>query len=255
MASLESLCKLAQSFPTFAQHSLDFVVDMFNDEIEDIRLKAIQCLSQISQQNIVLREDQVDIILFVLEDSSIDIREALHDTLGNCKLSTKEALKSCIDSLLDNLKKYPEDKHSIWSCFQKLGLNHPSLTLPLVTELLMIHPYLDLPESSLEDNSYISVLILVFNAASQCPAIISIFQNHTIKHYSYLRDSFPTLVPHVPGLDTSSDVRKFKLRSKDEVSELALKFLANIFERIKSVMSTQSINLTTQAAVIELSIK
>lgn len=46
--------------------SLDFLVDMFNDEIEDVRLKAISSLSKISE-NIVLREDQLETILGALE--------------------------------------------------------------------------------------------------------------------------------------------------------------------------------------------
>ena len=157
MATLESLMKLAQLFPAFATQALDFLVDMFNDEIEDIRLKAIQCLTQISRENIVLREDQIDIILPVLEDFSIDIREALHSMLSNCKLSSKAALKTCINNLLENLKRYPQDKSSIWQCFKKLGSNHPYLTLPLVPDLLGIHPFLDLPETSVEDTGCMKI--------------------------------------------------------------------------------------------------
>lgn len=43
-----------------------FVYSMFNDEIEEVRLKAIDCMTKISQL-IVLREDQLEIILGVLE--------------------------------------------------------------------------------------------------------------------------------------------------------------------------------------------
>lgn len=87
-ASLDSLCQLALSNPRFATLSLDFLVEytldnfffvqthiifirfifysMFNDEIEEVRLKAIDCMTKISQL-IVLREDQLEIILGVLE--------------------------------------------------------------------------------------------------------------------------------------------------------------------------------------------
>lgn len=151
MATLESLCTLAQEFPSFAHQSLDFLVDMFNDEIQEIRLKAIQCLTKISRSNIILREDQIDIILAVLEDFSIDIREALHLMISNCKLSSKTALRSTINNLLENLKRYPNDKESIWNCFQKLGQNNVNLTLSLVPELLQIHPFLKLTETPLDD--------------------------------------------------------------------------------------------------------
>lgn len=39
---------------------------MFNDEIEEVRLKAIDCMTKISEL-IILREDQFEIILGVLE--------------------------------------------------------------------------------------------------------------------------------------------------------------------------------------------
>lgn len=42
--------------------ALDFLVDMFNDEIEDVRLKAIDSLRMISE-HITLRDDQLETIL------------------------------------------------------------------------------------------------------------------------------------------------------------------------------------------------
>ncbi|XP_075535942.1 integrator complex subunit 4 [Dermacentor variabilis] len=196
LASLDSLCRLALQFPSFAAQSLDFIVDMFNDEIEEVRLKAIQCLGRISNQ-IVLREDQLETVLAVLEDSSMDIREALHEVLGGCCLSTKAGLKACVDALLDNLKRYPQDKRSLWRCLRLLGLRHPYLALPLVPELLGIHAYFDLPEPDVEDPAYMSTLILVFNAAAGCPTMVPLFEEHTLRHYSYLKDSFPSLVPQL----------------------------------------------------------
>jgi integrator complex subunit 4 len=50
----------------FAVLALDFLVDMFNDEIEEVRLKAIDSLTKISRY-IVLWEDQLEIILAALE--------------------------------------------------------------------------------------------------------------------------------------------------------------------------------------------
>ena len=41
-ATLDSICALALNNGQFATQSLDFLVDMFNDEIEEVRLKAIE---------------------------------------------------------------------------------------------------------------------------------------------------------------------------------------------------------------------
>lgn len=62
--------------PVFATTSLDFLVDMFNDEIEDVRLRAIDSLTRISH-HIVLREDQLETILSALEVNKI-LKKYIH---------------------------------------------------------------------------------------------------------------------------------------------------------------------------------
>lgn len=104
---------LAQSSPSFAEKCLDFLVDMFNDEIEEVRLQSIHTMRKISN-NITLREDQLDTVLAVLEDSSRDIREALHELLCCTNVSTKEGIHLALVELLKNLTKYPTDRDSIW---------------------------------------------------------------------------------------------------------------------------------------------
>ncbi|KAK2101035.1 Integrator complex subunit 4 [Saguinus oedipus] len=116
IAAVEALCMLAQSSPSFAEKCLDFLVDMFNDEIEEVRLQSIHTMRKISN-NITLREDQLDTVLAVLEedgDSSRDIREALHELLCCTNVSTKEGIHLALVELLKNLTKYPTDRDSIW---------------------------------------------------------------------------------------------------------------------------------------------
>lgn len=73
IAAVEALCKLARSSASFAEKCLDFLVDMFNDEIEEVRLQSIHVLREIST-HITLREDQLDTVLAVLEVESPTIR-------------------------------------------------------------------------------------------------------------------------------------------------------------------------------------
>lgn len=193
-ASVEAICALSLNDYMFANQALDFLVDMFNDEIEDVRLKAIDSLTKISE-HIVLREDQLETILGALEDFSMDVREGLHSMLAACKLSTKGCLQMCVESLLDNLKKYPQDRKSTWRCLQKIGSRHPELTLHLAPELLGIHPFFDTAEDDVEDASYVCILILVFNAAQHCPTMLQLFSETIIKHYVSLHDTMPNLVP------------------------------------------------------------
>ena len=65
-AALESVCRLGMQCQMFATQSLDFLVDMFNDEIQSVRLCAINCLRRVST-TMHLREDQLETVLSVLE--------------------------------------------------------------------------------------------------------------------------------------------------------------------------------------------
>ncbi|XP_066973639.1 integrator complex subunit 4 [Macrobrachium rosenbergii] len=193
-ATLDSICALALNNAQFANQSLDFLVDMFNDEIEEVRLKAIQVLQQVAP-HITLRADQLGEILHALKDASLDIRESLHTFLATTLLSTMDCVKLCVTGLLENLRRYPQDKRSIHKCLRLMGSNHPILVQSLVPQLLAIHPYFDGVEPSVQDSEYICKLILVLNAAKHCPTILPLLEQHTLRHYAYLRDTMPQLVP------------------------------------------------------------
>lgn len=206
-AAVESLCRLSLERPSIARISLDFMVDMFNDEIQDVRIKAIESLRKMSA-SVTLQEDQLETILCALEDFSDEVREGLHATLAASRLATRNCLHMCVNRLIDNLVRYPQDKDSIRSCLAALGASHPYLTLPLVPQLLGRHPFFDTPEPDVDDPSYASVLVLIFNAALHCPSMHALFSEHAAKHYHYLRDTMPQLVPRLrpalvraPGID------------------------------------------------------
>jgi len=65
-AAVESMCVLAQSNASYARQTQDFLVDMFNDEIQEVRLQAIRALCKLSH-HLSLRDDQVEIITGVLK--------------------------------------------------------------------------------------------------------------------------------------------------------------------------------------------
>ena len=112
-AAVDSLCELAYQNSPFAVLSLDFLADMMNDEIESVRLSAINSLRKISE-HIQLREDQLETLLGVLEDFSGDTREAVRELLCHCVFATRACLHAAIHALLGNLSKYPQDRSSIW---------------------------------------------------------------------------------------------------------------------------------------------
>ncbi|KAM8720481.1 hypothetical protein ACLKA7_006515 [Drosophila subpalustris] len=257
-AAVGSMCKLAMSRPEFAVTSLDFLVDMFNDEIEDVRLKAIYSLTAIAR-HIVLREDQLEIMLGSLEDYSVDVREGLHLMLGACRVSTQTCLLMVVQKLLDVLAKYPQDRHSTYACMRKIGQKHPHLVMAVTGHLLYVHPFFETPERDVEDPAYLCVLILVFNAAEHLVPIISLLPTATHRHYAYLRDSMPKLVPQLPidGASSSSTTKRIDdalqaVGSSAEYLQMILNHIGEIFtktdERVELLKTAQS-NLQRLGAI------
>lgn len=222
-AAVDSMCQLALTNPPFAVTSLDFLVDMFNDEIENVRLRAIYSLTKISR-HIILREDQLETMLSSLEDYAVEVREGLHLMLGACKVSTQSCLLMVVQKVLDVLSKYPQDKLSAFGCLQRVGQKHAELCLSLVPQLLQNHPFLDSAEKDVEDPAYVCILIMLFNAAPLMPPMLSLLPETTIKHYAYLRDTMPNLVPHLPVGGTSHHILTGQTGSRQFLETL----LANI---------------------------
>lgn len=203
-ATVDTLCRLSIDHPKFAILSLDFLVDMFNDEIESVRLKAIYSLRNISK-HIVLREDQLETMLGALEDFSPEIREGLHMMLGACKMSTQTCLRMVVHKILDVLAKYPQDKESVFGCLQRIGQKHPDLVMSLTTQLLQNHPFFDNSEQDVEDPAYVCILILLFNAAQNLPTMKSLLPEMVMRHYSYLRAIKPNFVPQLETDNCAQD--------------------------------------------------
>ncbi|XP_066588194.1 integrator complex subunit 4 [Prorops nasuta] len=224
-AAVEALCTLSLEQSSIAKIALDFMVDMFNDEIQDVRLRAIESLRKISA-SVTLREDQLETILGALEDFSREVREGLHATLAASRLATRNCLLMCVKRLLFNLTRYPQDKESIRSCLAALGASHPYLALPLVPQLLGKHPVFDMPEPDVDEPSYASVLVLIFNAALHCPSMHALFTEHASKHYHYLRDTMPHLVPLLrPALVNPSDAEKMETDNEERRDRRSREFL------------------------------
>lgn len=231
-----AIMNLAVDCPEFAAKSIDFLVDMFNDEIEAVRLAAIQALSKISHY-VLLNDDQVDIVLPVLEDGSFEVREALRDLLGNCKLATKSALKRCTQFLFNNYKKYQIDLKSIWKCFQLLGKNHAKFVLPLMNNFLSLHPFFDMPEPDMDDPMYIARLILIFNGAKENSTIISSMPKYVLDHYFYLKSKQPDLIPCLELIDDDFYSNEL-LKINNVVMKLNDTEITNFFHNLISQLKT-----------------
>lgn len=61
-----------------------------------------------------VKSEQVSIITSALAEGSGRIRRRLHHLLSQCRLASAPCLISLLDGLLQNLRRYPEDRDNLW---------------------------------------------------------------------------------------------------------------------------------------------
>uniref|UniRef100_A0A915DUA8 Integrator complex subunit 4 n=1 Tax=Ditylenchus dipsaci TaxID=166011 RepID=A0A915DUA8_9BILA len=239
-AAVYSLGKLAANRPEFAKKCIDHLADMFNDEIQQVRLDAIRALSPLVIHG-TIQQDQLHTILTGLDDANAENRTAIHELLSKSNLADADCVKQCIRVLLHSLKRFPIDKFSIYECLSAIGLHHSVFVHGLVTEMLEIHPIFDTPEQHIDDDFYLGKLILVLNAASNHSVICSLIPAYVKKHYRYLRCAAPKLIPVVKEIEESKVRAKmfdFSTLADSKVDYL----LRSTYERISEANSKELID-------------
>ena len=174
VASIHSLAELAhkEKSGNFAKVAMDYLVDMLNDEIENVRLQAINSCCKLASRVPVLLEDQLENVLKgCLPDARQDIRLSTHRLLASCSLLSRDSLMTTIEELLKSLQKYPADQYSIYTAFRDLGKNHPNFVAALTPKLLELHPFFDTQEIDISDTEHAAKMILILNASKLCSSL------------------------------------------------------------------------------------
>eukprot|EP01091_Cochliopodium_minus_P011548 TRINITY_DN3302_c0_g1_i1.p1 TRINITY_DN3302_c0_g1~~TRINITY_DN3302_c0_g1_i1.p1 ORF type:complete len:1024 (+),score=285.45 TRINITY_DN3302_c0_g1_i1:266-3073(+) len=195
-ASVDSICELSLKNNTFATKAVDFLVDMFNDEIESVRVNSVSSLRKIAEK-VTLSEEHFKVVLYLLEDSSQRVRFAIHNLLGCIQQSDALCLSQTVTSMLDSIKRYPEDQNSVFESLVKMGRLHGNFTQFVLEDLLQIDTKFMLTEKHVHDQTYVGYLVLILNSAKVNPNIIQLLPSYAIRHYYYLRDLHPNIFPHL----------------------------------------------------------
>ena len=173
---------------------------MFNDEIHDVRLNAIRIFPLLGQ-GVELREDQVEMVLTVLQDANLDIREDLRQILPTLRYSSAKLVRMVFNELLANLKQYPSDHGYICSCLAAIGFRNSQFVAEETTSYLNIHPYLHSSEPKSDDKVYIATMALVCNAAANSPEILKVFLDFHLRHYFLYHYKYPDWFPTLETID------------------------------------------------------
>ncbi|KAF9991317.1 Integrator complex subunit 4 [Mortierella antarctica] len=195
-AAINSICELCLHNPEFSLLALDYMVDMFMDEIDYVRLNALTSLCKIGNKApITFDTEQLQIALGVLEDADRDVRESAHRMLGVVTMATADGMPHFLASLESNMKRFPEDQLSIYQCIRAVARRHGAFIEGQVTTMLHLDKTFLPIEANVEDMLYGGHLVLIFNAAIPSPRILQMLPKYTFKHYTYLRDKYPDCFP------------------------------------------------------------
>ncbi|KAJ3291091.1 Integrator complex subunit 4 [Borealophlyctis nickersoniae] len=150
-------------------------VDMFNDEMANVRLNSIHTLHKIANRwTVKLNDTQLETLLMVFQDASAVVRVAAYQMLGLMKLENSNALDTLLTPLSQNLVRFPADEESIYSSLRDIGDRNAQLVEPkLIQRLLRIDPKYLPKENALDD---------------KC---LQYLPSYVLRQQLYVRDKFP----------------------------------------------------------------
>ncbi|KAK3805117.1 MAG: armadillo-type protein, partial [Benniella sp.] len=260
-AAINSICELCLQNPEFSVLALDYMVDMFMDEIDYVRLNALTSLYKIgSKSPITFDTEQLQITLGVLEDADRDVRESTHRMLGVITMATADGMTSFLTSIESNVKRFPEDQLSIYQCIRAVARRHGAFVESIVPEILNLNKmYLPI-EENVESMLYGGHLILIFNAAISNPRILSMLPKYTYKHYTYLRDKYPNCFPepsvwldvgstHTEGVSSAyaTTISAMRVQTEQDAEAFYERILRNL-DRINLLWRSQRPSQTNEVS-------
>ncbi|KAL0490803.1 hypothetical protein AKO1_009629 [Acrasis kona] len=201
LSCLQSIATLSNKNHEFAHRSVDFLIEMFNDEIDEVRIASIQCLSELAK-NLILKmnQNQLQISLVLLNDRNVDIRMAVYELLSRVVLSggCNHSLQIAFDKLSNrhSTTSLHREANCILNCIAQLGRNHPRESELILYDLLQTKCHLMTPEQDLDLNSkYVCALVLLYSASALNPNIFALMPHHIrSKHLNEMKNRFPNLI-------------------------------------------------------------
>ncbi|KAI8334516.1 armadillo-type protein [Choanephora cucurbitarum] len=263
-AAIDSICELCMYNEQLTKKAIEFLVDMFNDDIDKIRLNAIQSLRKIGTKSpIEFDEEQLEIAVGALEDSDPIARQATHDLFTVIRLTARISLTTLLDALEANTKRYPMDVLSIYRCLADVGKKHEDYVEILVPELLKLDKRYLPKEANVEDVMYTAYVILIANACVSNVKILNQLPKYVFRHFAYFKSKYPNCVPDLrklyktAGLKLEGDVdclpMTFSASAKKLVASDADSYMATTVEMLQTIKSQIDQNeLSTALLTIEV---
>ncbi|CAO3690704.1 unnamed protein product [Rhizopus stolonifer] len=207
-ASIDSICELCMYNEELTKKAVENLVDMFNDEIDKIRVNAIQSLRKIGTQSLVkLDEEQLEIAVGAFEDSDPVARHASHDLLTVVRLTQQSSMATLLEALEANMKRYPQDILSIYRSLGKIGKRHHDYIQNLTPTLLKLDKRYLPREPNVDDLMYTAHVILIVNACVSNTKLLNTLPKYIFRHFAYFKSKYPDCLPNLRKLYKAANIQ------------------------------------------------
>lgn len=153
LAAIHAMTNLSLYNREFALLSLDFLVDMFNDDIFEVRVVGVESATKIATiYEIQLNLDDLETILGNLEDADLGIRTKTRKLLRHVKLACTDGMKLLINTMKQEIKAYSMDIVSIFECVSAVAKNHSEMICELFDVLFVFDRRYLISVPSLKNN-------------------------------------------------------------------------------------------------------
>ncbi|KAJ3443175.1 hypothetical protein M0812_09007 [Anaeramoeba flamelloides] len=195
LAALDAIETISERSIEFGKRSINYVVYMIGDEIDQVRVQAINCLYKITSAT-SLTYDRLVLVLTGLGDTSPQIRRSIRNLIKTFNQLDIKSLNFLIDSLLLNLKLYPMDELEVYQALAVVGSRNPDVVEILVLNLLMLNTSFMTHEPNPDNGNYLARLILVLNSAVSNKKILQLLPDYIFRHYQFLKDKYKDCFPN-----------------------------------------------------------
>jgi len=168
---------------------------MFNDENNEIRIEAMNTVSQTFEE-IAFEDRDILTLRFLSKEALLQVRVALYRLLGQARLSGLKQLIAVLDVCETNLRLFEEDRGHLLKSLQKLGLRNAALVKSSIKEVFKMADLLSNSEPYWQNIEHVGRMFLAASAFGSRAAIEQATEDRTLPfffpdHFDYCQTSYP----------------------------------------------------------------
>ena len=145
----------------------------------------------------LIDDEDVDLYILAMKDEDPFVKSFAHKMHSSLNFKSIFGFERIIAILISELNKRESLKDEVVEALSYLSRNHADYVLQILPKLFGLEDGFLPKECALGDVSHHAHLIMVFNAASSLPEIITRLPLYVLNRYDFILASHPSYIPHV----------------------------------------------------------